>query len=105
MPGFKFALVGDAQHFQPLVCLNQTVGNTAAALASVPATARGAVISGDGSANAIRMTLDGTTPTATLGVRLDGTDTVMIVSRAALETMKLIREDGSDVVISVQFFR
>lgn len=105
MPGMTYALLADLKHFQPLACVNQTVGAVSAPLANVPATARGAIVSGDGSANAIRYRLDAGAATATLGVRLDGIESVMLVSRAALEGMTLVREDAADVIISVQFFK
>ena len=106
MPGFTLARYQDTEQFQPLTLVNQTVGVAAAALAAVPDEARGAIISGDGSANAVRYSLAAATAaTATLGIRLDGTDTVIIWSRAALLAMTLIREDAGDVVVSVQFFK
>lgn len=104
MPGIILARFQDEEQFQPLAFVTQTISTTSVALASVPADARGAIISSDGSANAVRYRLDGGDATAAAGLRLDGTDTVMIWSRAALLTMELIREDAADVVISVQFF-
>jgi len=105
MPGYLLARFQDEEQMQPLVCVNQTIGNTAAALAAIPDEARGAIIGGDGSTNGIRYRLDGGVPTATLGIRQEGVDTVIIWSRAALLGMQLIREDGTDVVVSVQFFK
>jgi hypothetical protein len=104
MPGYTLARYQDTEQFQPLACVNQTISG-AAALAAIPDEARGAIIGGDGSTNAIRYRLDGGVPTATLGIRQEGVDTVTIWSRAALLGMQLIKEDATDVVISVQFFK
>lgn len=105
MPGYVLARFNDTEQFQPLTFVTQTISTADVALASVHADARGAIISGDGSANAVRYRFDAGAPTASVGNRLDGTDTIIIWSRAALLAMHLIREDAADVVISVQFFK
>jgi len=105
MQGYTLARFNDNEQFKPLTFVTQTIGAASAALAAVHADARGAIITGDGSANAVRYRLDAGTPTTTTGNRFDGVDSVVIWSRAALLAMNLIREDAADVVISVQFFK
>jgi hypothetical protein len=106
MPGFSLTNIDGHDQFHPIgATVNQTIGNASAALTSIHADARGAIISGDGSANAVRFRLDAGAATATLGIRFEGVDTIVINSRVALDNMRLIREDAADVVITVQYFK
>lgn len=105
MPIYTLARFADEEQFQPLTFVNQTVGAAAADLASVHDDARGAIISGDGSSNGVRYRLDDGVPSATVGNRFDGPDTVVIWSRAALLAMNVVREDAADVIIAIQYFK
>jgi hypothetical protein len=78
-----------------------------AAVGPTLATAAGAtvvVLSHDGTANDVRFRMDGTAPTATIGLRLTGTNhPIVLVGASLIGRLQFIREDAADVVVFLEF--
>lgn len=53
----------------------------------------------------IRVTLDGTTPTASVGIRVAAGDQMLVQGQGNVAGLKMIREDGTDSSVGVQYFR
>lgn len=52
----------------------------------------------------IRWTIDGTTPTATVGFRVDPDTTLRVTGPQDLLAFQMIREAGVDAVVAINFF-
>lgn len=53
----------------------------------------------------IRMTIDGTTPTASVGMRIAAGDSVVVSGEGNVANLLMIREDGTNSSVSVTYLR
>jgi hypothetical protein len=91
----------------------QTISSTATALTSTKVTSGSnqanvvvfTVNCASGTSCVLRFTIDGTTPTASLGLRALYGDTVSIIGYNNNKLFKGIRETSTDVIIDVVYLR
>ena len=86
---------------RPLAYEQVTV-STAVKTLTVPKGAVRAIFGVEG--QSLRYRLDGTDPTASVGILAKADKTFEIYGKSALVALKAIRVDGSDSVLSVQYF-
>lgn len=86
---------------KPLAYESITVSTVVKTL-TVPKGAVRATLGVEG--QSIRYRLDGTDPTSSVGVLMKADAKFDIYGHAALKALKAIRVDGSDAVLSVQYF-
>ena len=86
---------------KPLAYEQVTV-STAVKTLTVPKGAVRAIFGVEG--QSVRYRLDGTDPSASVGILAKADKTFEIYGNAALKALKAIRVDGSDSVLSVQYF-
>lgn len=79
------------------------IGPTIATSAPSSGPARGVVV--NPVTQDIRFTCDGTTPTASLGIRIAAGDTVVIYGESNVNNLKMIREDASDSSVELAYLR
>ena len=89
---------------KPIGALEQlTVADTAIALASVPLSANRAVIVCQDAQ--VRFTDDGsTTPTSTVGMPLEQTQSYVLESAEALANFKAIRTGGTSAILNISYY-
>lgn len=79
-----------------------TLGSTPDAGDTLPANASTVFIQTED--NNIRVSWDGTNPSATLGIQVTSSNSPLIITdRSALENLKMIREGASDAAVNIAY--
>lgn len=91
--------------FETITVSTTAIGPTAGTRAPSSGAAKAAIICNPGTSNDVRFTIDGTTPTASIGMRLAPDSIVVIQGEANVANLKMIREDAADVAVPVTYLR
>lgn len=94
---------GGAFAYETIAVSTTAIGPTAATIAPAAGKAQVAVI--NPADQDIRYTLDGTTPTASIGLRLAAGDTAVIHGYGNISRLLMIREDGTNSSVGCQYLR